>query len=157
LIDSRWIRRARQTQQDKVELVVFAERPICTRQARHCRPPRTRCIQFFARCISFFAECFCSIHIILFRVSDVCVNDANTPPRSLPAQPASKAQLLFGGGGKERREKTKKASPLLSVHIFCLFATFFEKDALCQRGHTCRSLSVAAILQHIRSWCIQCV
>ena len=74
------------------------------------------------------------------------VNDANTPPRPLPAQPAFKPRLLFGGGDKERREKTKKTSPLLSVHIFCLLTTFFEKDALCQRGHTCTSLSLAAII-----------
>jgi hypothetical protein len=74
------------------------------------------------------------------------VNDANTPPRPLPAQPAFKPRLLFGGGEKERRETTEKTSSLLSVHIFCLLTTFFEKDALCQRGHTCTSLSVAAII-----------
>ncbi len=50
----------------------------------------------------------------LSRVSDACVNDANTPPRPLPAQPAIKASLHLGGG---RREKTKKTSRFLLYNL----------------------------------------
>jgi hypothetical protein len=55
----------------------------------------------------------------LCRVSDVCVNDANTPPRPLPAQPAFKASLLFC---RRRREKTKKTSRFLYNLNFILLS-----------------------------------
>ena len=42
---------------------LFAERPICMRHARHCRPPRAQCIQFFSKC---------SIHIILSNSAPKC-------------------------------------------------------------------------------------
>ena len=131
-----------------------------TRTAHSTRRER-KLYTFFSMHIILFAECrmyasttptgersssvTCRVEVVACSVA-AGVNDANTPPRPLPAQPAFKARLLFGGGEKERREKTKRTSPLLSVHTFCLFITFFEKDALCQRGHTCTSLSLAAII-----------
>jgi hypothetical protein len=73
----------------------------------------------------------------LCRVSDVCVNDANTPPRPLPPQSVFKTSLQLGGRRREKTsewktEKTSRFCTTLTLY-FCLFSTFIEKDALCHR------------------------
>ena len=76
----------------------------------------------------------------LCRVSDVCVNDANRPPRPLPAQPAFKASLLFGGEGGRKQKRQVGSCTTLTLY-FCLFQQHASKGC---SSSSCRSTSSMA-------------
>ncbi len=84
----------------------------------------------------------------LCRVSDVCVNDANRPPRPLPAQPAFKESLLFCVGRREQTSewKTKKTSRFLYNLNFIFLSLLNINREACSSSSTRSTSSMARVL-----------